>query len=64
MYILTGGDQVGLQLDDILDAAAFQPQKYECGPNTSPSGVTHLFSKLSLIWKLKVFKKASAQLKI
>jgi len=36
--ILQGGDQVGLQLDDILDAAAFQPQKYECGPNTSPSG--------------------------
>ena len=38
--ILTGGDQVGLQLDDILEAAAFQPQKYECGPNISPSGVT------------------------
>jgi len=36
--ILEGGDQVDLQLGDILGAAAFQHQKYECGPNTSPSG--------------------------
>jgi len=36
--ILEGGPQVDLQLDDILGAVEFQHQKYECGPNTSPSG--------------------------
>lgn len=36
--ILQGGHQVDLQLGDILGAAAFQHQRYECGPNTSPSG--------------------------
>jgi len=36
--ILQAGSRVDLHLSDILGAAAFQHQKYQCGPNTTPSG--------------------------
>ena len=57
--ILTGGDQVGLQLDDILEAAEFQPQKYECGPNTSPSGVTRLLCQTVICFSNCLWFRAS-----
>ena len=42
---ITAGSRVDLHLSDILGAAAFQHQKYQCGPNTTPSGGKFLLKR-------------------
>ena len=38
LLFLLERDGIALEVDDLLKAVPFQQPKYECGPNTTPSG--------------------------